>query len=142
MLNFEKLFRKPTMKYLKLPNDKVRRLTFYLAMEEHAAQLLKDDKSIDELFFSWRVRSTVVFGRNQLIDSEVNVAYCIVDRVFKHFRSTPLKNKLPCCFLMDTIKRGYVKMRNLIKQLNYLLTSAMRLPISVLSPIVIEKWHD
>jgi len=41
--------------------------------------LLKDDKSIDELFFSWRVRSTVVFGRNQLIDSEVNVAYCIVD---------------------------------------------------------------
>ena len=79
MLNFEKLFRKPTMKYLKLPNDKMRRLTFYLAMEEHAAQLLKDDKSIDELFFSWRVRSTVVFGRNQLIDSEVNVAYCIVD---------------------------------------------------------------
>ncbi len=79
MLNFEKLFRKPTMKYLKLPNDKVRRLTFYLAMEEHAAQLLKDYKSIDELFFSWRVRSTVVFGRNQLIDSEVNVAYCIVD---------------------------------------------------------------
>lgn len=67
------------MKYLKLPDNKVRRLTFYLAMEEHAAQLLKDDKSIDELFFSWRVRPTVVFGRNQLIDCEVNVAYCIVD---------------------------------------------------------------
>ncbi len=64
------------MKYLKLPNDKVRRLTFYLAMEEHAAQLLKDNKSIDELFFTWRVRPTVIFGRNQLIDSEVNVKYC------------------------------------------------------------------
>lgn len=64
------------MKYLQLPCDEVRRLTFYLAMEEHAAQLLKDDKSIDELFFTWRVRPTVIFGRNQLIDSEVNVAYC------------------------------------------------------------------
>ena len=64
------------MKYLQLPYDEVRRLTFYLAMEEHAAQLLKDDKSIDELFFTWRVRPTVIFGRNQLIDSEVNVAYC------------------------------------------------------------------
>ena len=38
--------------------------------------MLKDDKSIDELFFTWRVRPTVIFGRNQLIDSEVNVAYC------------------------------------------------------------------
>lgn len=64
------------MKYLQLPYDEVRRLTFYLAMEEHAAQLLKDNKSIDELFFTWRVRPTVIFGRNQLIDSEVNVAYC------------------------------------------------------------------
>ena len=64
------------MKYLQLPYDEVHRLTFYLAMEEHAAQLLKDDKSIDELFFTWRVRPTVIFGRNQLIDSEVNVAYC------------------------------------------------------------------
>lgn len=64
------------MKYLQLHYDEVRRLTFYLAMEEHAAQLLKDNKSIDELFFTWRVRPTVIFGRNQLIDSEVNVAYC------------------------------------------------------------------
>ena len=64
------------MKYLKLPEQRQRRLTFYLAMEEHAAQLLKQDESIDELFFTWRVRPTVIFGRNQLIDSEVNVRYC------------------------------------------------------------------
>lgn len=64
------------MKYLQLPYDEVRRLTFYLAMEEQAAQMLKEDKSIDELFFTWRVKPTVIFGRNQLIDSEVNVAYC------------------------------------------------------------------
>lgn len=67
------------MKYLKLPDNHVRRLTFYLAMEEYAAQLLKNEEGIDELFFTWRVRPTVIFGRNQLIDSEVNVAYCIVD---------------------------------------------------------------
>ncbi|MBR5638294.1 MAG: lipoate--protein ligase [Muribaculaceae bacterium] len=64
------------MKYLKLPNDKVRRLVFYLAMEELAAHKIKTDNSLDELFFMWRVRPTVIFGRNQLIDSEVNVAYC------------------------------------------------------------------
>lgn len=64
------------MKYFKLPNEDVRRLTFYLAMEEQAAQKIKNDNSIDELFFTWRVKPTVIFGRNQLIDSEVNVAYC------------------------------------------------------------------
>ncbi len=64
------------MKYLKLPEKKVRRLTFYLAMEEHAAHMIKADESLDELFFMWRVKPTVIFGRNQLIDSEVNVDYC------------------------------------------------------------------
>ncbi len=64
------------MKYLELPDNSVRRLTFYLAMEEYAAQLLKSDESIEELFFTWRVRPTVIFGRNQLIDSEVDIAYC------------------------------------------------------------------
>ena len=64
------------MKYLQLPYDEVRRLTFYLAMEEYAAHILKENKSIDEIFFTWRVNPTVIFGRNQLIDSEVNVKYC------------------------------------------------------------------
>ena len=64
------------MKYLKLPEKRVRRLTFYLAMEEHAAHMIKADESLDELFFMWRVKPTVIFGRNQLIDSEVNVDYC------------------------------------------------------------------
>ena len=64
------------MKYLKLPENSVRKLTFYLALEEYAAQLLKSDECIEELFFTWRVRPTVIFGRNQLIDSEVNIAYC------------------------------------------------------------------
>ncbi|MBQ6649547.1 MAG: hypothetical protein IJM66_11950 [Muribaculaceae bacterium] len=64
------------MKYLELPENSVRRLTFYLALEEYAAQLLKEDENIDEIFFTWRVRPTVIFGRYQLVDSEVNVKYC------------------------------------------------------------------
>lgn len=64
------------MKYLKLPCDQLRQLPFYLAMEEHAAHMLRNDNNLDELFFTWRVRPTVIFGRNQLIDSEVNVRYC------------------------------------------------------------------
>ena len=65
-----------TMTYISLSDSINRELPFYLAMEEYAAQILKEEKSIDELFFTWRVRPTVIFGRNQLIDSEVNVAYC------------------------------------------------------------------
>lgn len=64
------------MKHLILPDNLVRRLTFYLAMEEYAAHLLKVNKCIDEFFFTWRVKPTVIFGRNQLVDSEVNVEYC------------------------------------------------------------------
>lgn len=64
------------MKYLKLPGNDARRLTFYLAMEEHAAHILKANDNLDELFFMWQVKPTVIFGRNQLIDSEVNVEYC------------------------------------------------------------------
>ena len=64
------------MRYLKLPCDQLRQLPFYIAMEEHAAHMLRNDNNLDELFFTWRVRPTVIFGRNQLIDSEVNVRYC------------------------------------------------------------------
>ena len=63
------------MKYLLLPNDATRILPFYLAMEEYAARIMADE----DIFFMWQPDPTVIFGRNQLIDSEVNVAYCIVD---------------------------------------------------------------
>ncbi|MBQ6649279.1 MAG: lipoyltransferase [Muribaculaceae bacterium] len=93
------------MKYLQLPYDEVRRLTFYLAMEEHAAQLLKDNKSIDELFFTWRVRPTVIFGRNQLIDSEVNVAYCKVNGI-EYYRR---KSGGGCVYAdMDNLMFSYI----------------------------------
>ena len=60
------------MKYLLLPNDATRILPFYLAMEEYAASILADD----DIFFMWQPNPTVIFGRNQLIDNEVNLDYC------------------------------------------------------------------
>ena len=60
------------MKYLNLPDNARRILPFYLAMEEYAARIIGED----DIFFMWQVDPTVIFGRNQLIDSEVNVEYC------------------------------------------------------------------
>lgn len=54
-------------------DDKIRRrLPFYLAMEEWAARCLP----AEDYFFSWQVNPTVIFGRNQRIDKEVNLDYC------------------------------------------------------------------
>lgn len=41
-------------------------------MEEYIARNL--DKG--EYFFMWQVDPTVIFGRNQLIQNEVNIEYC------------------------------------------------------------------
>ena len=60
------------MKYLSLPDNATRILPFYLAMEEYAARIIGED----DIFFMWQVDPTVIFGRNQLIASEVNVDYC------------------------------------------------------------------
>ena len=60
------------MKYLSLPDNATRILPFYLAMEEYAARILGEE----DIFFMWQVEPTVIFGRNQLMDNEVNVDYC------------------------------------------------------------------
>ena len=60
------------MTYISLPEDPNRCLTFYLAMEEYVARKM----NIDDAFFMWQVQPTVIFGRNQLIDSEVNIDFC------------------------------------------------------------------
>lgn len=61
------------MIYVTLPNTKQeRRLTFYLAMEEYVARHLAEN----DYFFMWQVCPTVIFGRNQLIQNEVNIEYC------------------------------------------------------------------
>ena len=61
------------MTYLTLPFEGNRRLSFYLAMEEYAARQLNDG---DDLFFLWQVQPSVIFGRNQVIENEVNIGYC------------------------------------------------------------------
>ncbi len=86
------------MTHLTLPdsNGADRRLVFYLAMEEYAAEHLDEivgdrrgttEKSSTEAavrgasnndgaFFIWQVNPTVIFGRNQDMNAEVNVPYC------------------------------------------------------------------
>lgn len=60
------------MKYISLPVSETRRLSFYLAMEEFVARHLDEP----DAFFMWQVGPSVVFGRNQVLENEVNVAYC------------------------------------------------------------------
>jgi len=61
------------MKYVALEgNQEVRRLSFYLAMEEYVARHLSEP----DCFFIWQVEPSVIFGRNQVMQNEVNVAYC------------------------------------------------------------------
>ncbi|MCF0181370.1 MAG: lipoyltransferase [Muribaculaceae bacterium] len=60
------------MKYLRLPDNETHILPFYLSMEEYAAHVYGDDS----LFFMWQVEPTVIFGRNQVIQNEVNLDYC------------------------------------------------------------------
>ena len=60
------------MIHLRIDDTTQRRLPFYLAMEEWAAKKLPPA----DYFFSWQVGPTVIFGRNQCIDKEVNLDYC------------------------------------------------------------------
>ena len=69
-----------------LPNDEVRGAAFYLAMEEYVARHVlpsfpPDDSSPNpgghaDCFFLWQVPPSVIFGRNQLIENEVNLDFC------------------------------------------------------------------
>ena len=63
------------MKHIKLPNSNQQKLSFYLAMEEYVASTLTDDEC-DDCFFLWQVEPTVICGRHQVIENEVNLEYC------------------------------------------------------------------
>lgn len=60
------------MVYISLPENSTRQLSFYLAMEEYAARNINEY----DCFFQWQVEPSVIFGRNQLIENEVNIEYC------------------------------------------------------------------
>ena len=60
------------MKYISLPTNETRRLSFYLAMEEFVARRLDES----DAFFMWQVEPSVIYGRNQVVENEVNLDYC------------------------------------------------------------------
>ena len=60
------------MKYVVLKDENLRQLSFYLAMEEYIARHLE----ADDYFFMWQVEPSVIFGRNQVAENEVNFGYC------------------------------------------------------------------
>ena len=60
------------MKYVVLKDENLRQLSFYLAMEEYIARYLE----ADDYFFMWQVEPSVIFGRNQVAENEVNFGYC------------------------------------------------------------------
>ena len=57
--------------------ETVRSLAFYLAAEEYAAGL----DGIGESMFFWTVQPSVIFGRNQCMEAEVNLSWCRAHRV-------------------------------------------------------------
>ncbi len=60
------------MKYITLPDCEEHRLSFYLAMEAYVARRLDEPDAL----FLWQVGPSVIYGRNQVADNEVNFDYC------------------------------------------------------------------
>lgn len=61
------------MIYVDLHEKQPRRLSFYLAMEEFVARYMNMS---EDCFFMWQVEPSVIFGRNQVAENEVNIPYC------------------------------------------------------------------
>lgn len=72
LFKFETAFCCRTMVQVLLPEDGDRPLAFYLAMEEYVAWKYPEG----DYFFVWRTGPSVIFGRNQDMEAEVNVPYC------------------------------------------------------------------
>lgn len=60
------------MYFVELPDIGQQKLSFYLSAEEYVADNVKESP----LFFCWQVEPTVIFGRNQNVEAEVNLTYC------------------------------------------------------------------
>ena len=60
-----------------------RRLVWYLAMEEYLARHVKE-----ETFVTWVVSPTVIFGRHQVMEAEVNVDFCHANGIAMYRRKS------------------------------------------------------
>ena len=58
------------MKHIELPQGQP--LAWYLDQEIRLAQ-----EATEDLFFCWRVKPTVIYGRHQDVKAEVNLGYCL-----------------------------------------------------------------
>ena len=75
-----------------------KRLVWYLSMEEYLAQRISDTgnpsseggggKVRQESFFTWIVPPTVIFGRHQVMEDEVNMDYCRANGVQMYRRKS------------------------------------------------------
>lgn len=70
------------MKQIVFPKVDRRKLVWYLAAEEYVAANMETlipaskEQGEREAFFLWQVPPTVIFGRNQVMEAEVNLDYC------------------------------------------------------------------
>ena len=69
------------MLHIEVPTG--RRLVWYLAMEEYLAKYVKE-----ETFVTWVVSPTVIFGRHQVMEAEVNIAYCQTNSIAMYRRKS------------------------------------------------------
>ncbi len=60
-----------------------RRLVWYLAMEEYFAKQVQED-----IFFTWVVSPTVIFGRHQVMEAEVNMDFCRANSIAMYRRKS------------------------------------------------------
>ena len=89
------------MKYITLPTNESRQLSFYLAMEEYVARHISEP----DCFFMWQVEPSVIFGRNQVLENEVNVPYCREHHIKMYRR----KSGGGCVYAdMDNLMLSYV----------------------------------
>ena len=73
------------MIYIDLPATTTpRKLSFFLAMEEYVARHV----NVDDCFFMWQVEPSVIFGRNQQMEQEVNVDYCRQHNILMYRRKS------------------------------------------------------
>ena len=69
------------MQGILVPSNK--RLVWYLAMEEYLVKNVQE-----ELFFTWVVSPTVIFGRHQVLEAEVNRPYCEQHKIAMYRRKS------------------------------------------------------
>ena len=98
------------MTYIDFHNLSNHKLPFYLAAEEYVARNLDGE----DYFFMWQVPPTVIFGRNQVVQKEVNLDYCRA----KHIEFYRRKSGGGCVYAdFDNIMFSYITRGNNVQSI-------------------------